>query len=79
MRLNRWSFTRHDIWRSPSAQRPVTVPRHREIPFRNRTGDLPSTRDTRPDSPELDQLKLDDSIRFQPPNLREAVEDVLGP
>jgi mRNA interferase HicA len=24
---------RHDVWRSPTAERPVTVPRHREIPF----------------------------------------------
>jgi predicted RNA binding protein YcfA (HicA-like mRNA interferase family) len=24
---------RHDVWRSPQAERPVTVPRHREIPF----------------------------------------------
>jgi mRNA interferase HicA len=24
---------RHDVWRSPAAERPVTVPRHREIPF----------------------------------------------
>ena len=23
---------RHDVWRSAHAQRPVTVPRHREIP-----------------------------------------------
>jgi hypothetical protein len=25
--------TRHDVWRSPAAERPVTVPRHREIPL----------------------------------------------
>jgi predicted RNA binding protein YcfA (HicA-like mRNA interferase family) len=25
--------SRHDVWRSPEAERPVTVPRHREIPF----------------------------------------------
>ncbi|MCC6224158.1 MAG: type II toxin-antitoxin system HicA family toxin [Thermoleophilia bacterium] len=24
---------RHDVWRSPNAERPVTVPRHREIPL----------------------------------------------
>jgi hypothetical protein len=53
--------TRHDVWRSPSAQRPVTVSRHREIPFGT----------ARPP-------KLDDSTRFQPPHLREAVEDVVG-
>jgi predicted RNA binding protein YcfA (HicA-like mRNA interferase family) len=23
---------RHDVWRSAAAERPVTVPRHREIP-----------------------------------------------
>jgi mRNA interferase HicA len=23
---------KHDVWRSPTAERPVTVPRHREIP-----------------------------------------------
>jgi mRNA interferase HicA len=25
--------SRHDVWRSPEAERPVTVPRHREIPL----------------------------------------------
>jgi len=25
--------SRHDVWRSPEAERRVTVPRHREIPF----------------------------------------------
>jgi predicted RNA binding protein YcfA (HicA-like mRNA interferase family) len=25
--------SRHDVWRSREAERPVTVPRHREIPF----------------------------------------------
>jgi len=25
--------SRHDVWRSVEAERPVTVPRHREIPF----------------------------------------------
>ncbi len=25
--------SRHDVWRSAGAERPVTVPRHRKIPF----------------------------------------------
>ncbi len=24
---------KHDVWRSSDAERPVTVPRHREIPY----------------------------------------------
>lgn len=24
---------KHDVWRGPNAERPTTVPRHREIPF----------------------------------------------
>ncbi|MGD0713446.1 MAG: type II toxin-antitoxin system HicA family toxin [Gaiellaceae bacterium] len=30
---------RHDVWRSLGAERPVTVPRHREIPVGTARGD----------------------------------------